>query len=172
MAARVRGEIRQKRGLPEWRIEEALHAWDEGREEEALDILRDSVTRFPLEPLPRFLRARLSFLQGRFAGADRELELVVALRADKPAWMEGWIALYRGLALRALGDEKAALDQFRRAAGQRRFKSTERGSLEMEECVPGTARCVAGPALPPLSAPEARESATHNAGSRDREGSP
>jgi tetratricopeptide (TPR) repeat protein len=154
--ARLAQEIAQKRGEPYARasepppadgglpgqIESALHAQDEGRSAAALEILRAAAAARPEHPLPRFLAGRILILDGKPREADPELRAAADLAAEPPPWMEGWIELYRGMASRELGRTRAGRGHFRRAADVRRFRSADRGLLELGEKGGGAAgRC-------------------------------
>jgi hypothetical protein len=103
--------------------------------------LHEGSAAFPLEPLPRFLRGRLLYLGDRCADAEPDLAAAAEADVARPQWMDGWIALYRGLAERSLGNESAALEQFRRAAALRRFRAADRATLELQAGRPPSARC-------------------------------
>ena len=82
--------------------------------------------------MPPFLLGRWHFEQGRFAEAERELTEAQKRAENPPAWMAGWTELYRGLAQKDLGHRKAAEAHFRAASEIRRFRSAERGLLELQ----------------------------------------
>jgi len=155
---RIAQEISQKQGLqpPEadsvkgansrdsdlaGRVRDALAAQDNGREAEAATLLTTAAEEYPQDPLPRFLLGRLRFVQGQFVAADRALSLALDRTSDPPAWMAGWIELYRGLAQDALGNRDAAAEHFRAASEVKRFRSAERGLLELRRGAPPKARC-------------------------------
>ncbi|HKB07773.1 MAG TPA: hypothetical protein VKF61_05780 [Candidatus Polarisedimenticolia bacterium] len=123
------------------RVGAALAAQDDGRDGEASTLLATAAEAYPQDPLPRFLLGRLRFEQGQFAAADRELSLALERASDPPAWMAGWIELYRGLAQNALGHREAAEKHFRTASEVKKFRSAERGLLELRRGAPSQARC-------------------------------
>jgi tetratricopeptide (TPR) repeat protein len=154
--ARLAQEIAQKRGeayaladepaassgsLPD-RIGDALRALAAGRDAEALDLLRAAAASHPRHPLPRFLAGRILLLDNRPEEADAELQAATDRFDEPPPWMEGWIELYRGMANRDMGKNRAARAHFRKAGEMRRFRSADRGLLELHEEKNGTAgRC-------------------------------
>jgi tetratricopeptide (TPR) repeat protein len=123
------------------RVRAALAAQDAGREAEAFRLLRAASEAFPGDPLPPFLLGRLHFEQRRFAGAERELAEAGRRAENPPAWMAGWIELYRGLALSAQGHRDAAQAHFRAASEIKRFRSAERGLIELQAGAPPHGRC-------------------------------
>jgi tetratricopeptide (TPR) repeat protein len=124
------------------RIGDALRALDKGRRGDALDLLRAAAAAHPDHPLPRFLAGRVLLLEGRPAEADAELRTAADLADEPPPWMEGWNEIYRGMANRDMGKNRAARSHFRRAGEVRRFRSADRGLLELNEERGGAAgRC-------------------------------
>jgi len=119
----------------------ALAAVDRGDDSEAIALLGALAGAHPGDPLPRFLMGKIHFDRGRFADAERELDATQERAPDPPAWMAGWIELYRGLVDKARGRRAAAEAHFRAASEVRRFRSAERGILELQEGVPPHARC-------------------------------
>jgi len=156
---RISVEIAQRQGLSETadaqvvssrnhggarladRVRAALAAHDAGREAEAFGLLREASAAYPGDPLPPFLLGRLHFEQRRFAGAERELAEARRRAENPPAWMAGWIELYRGLALSAQGRRDAAQEHFRAASDIKRFRSAERGLVELQAGAPPHGRC-------------------------------
>lgn len=123
------------------RARAALAAVDRGDDSEAIALLGALAGAHPGDPLPRFLMGKIHFDRGRFADAERELDAAQERAPDPPAWMAGWIELYRGLVDKARGRRAAAEAHFRAASEVRRFRSAERGILELQEGVPPHARC-------------------------------
>jgi tetratricopeptide (TPR) repeat protein len=123
------------------RVRAALAAHDRGRDPDAFALLGAASEAYPGEPLPLFLMGRLHFEQGRFAEAERDLAEARRRAADPPAWMAGWIELYRGMAQNALGHREAAEAHFRAASEIKRFRSAERGLLELQRGTPPHRRC-------------------------------
>jgi len=123
------------------RVRSALAAHDRGRDPEAFALLSAASESYPGEPLPLFLSGRLHFEQGRFAEAERDLAEARRRAANPPAWMAGWIELYRGMAQNALGHREAAEAHFRAASEIKRFRSAERGILELQGGTPPHRRC-------------------------------
>jgi len=123
------------------RVRAALAALDRGNDSEAIALLGAAAGAHPGDPLPRFLMGKIHFDRGRFADAERELDAAQERAPDPPAWMAGWIELYRGLVEKAHGHGAAAEAHFRAASEVRRFRSAERGILELQEGVPPHARC-------------------------------
>jgi tetratricopeptide (TPR) repeat protein len=123
------------------RMRTALAALDRGQEAEALAILDNAAESHPGDPLPRFLIGKIQFVGGRFAEADRELDAARECAPDPPSWMAGWIELYQGLGEKARGHRSVAQAHFRAASEIRRFRSAERGLLELQEGVPPHRRC-------------------------------
>ncbi len=122
----------------------ALKAQEEGRLGEAVALAGDA-TRKRDGLLASFVRGRALFLSGRFREADSELAEVERRMKDPPAWLEGWTDLYRGMAERRLGQRRAARAHFRQASEVRRFRSAERGILEMQSGEAANPRCAAEP---------------------------
>lgn len=114
------------------RVQAALAAHDKGHDPEAFALLGAAAEAYPTHPLPPFLLGRWHFEQGHFAEAERELTEAQKRAENPPAWMAGWTELYRGLAQKALGHRKAAEAHFRAASEIRRFRSAERGLLELQ----------------------------------------
>lgn len=145
--ARLAQEIALKRGEDFARADEpppaagslpdsirgALRALHGGRRGEALDLLRAAAAAHPAHPLPRFLAGRVLLLEQRPAEADAELRAAADRAEDPPPWLEGWIDLYRGMANREMGKNRAARAYFRRAGEVRGFRSADRGLLELNE---------------------------------------
>ena len=123
------------------RVQAALAAHDKGRDPEAFTMLGAASEAYPDDPLAPFLLGRLHFEQGHFAEAERELAEARKRAENPPAWMAGWIELYRGLAQNALGHRKAAEAHFRAASEVKRFRSAERGLLELQGGHPPHGRC-------------------------------
>ncbi len=119
----------------------ALAALTRGNDSEALALLGAAAAAHPGDPLPRFLMGKIHFDRGRFAEAERDLDAAQERAPDPPAWMAGWIELYHGLVEKARGHRGAAQSHFRTASEVRRFRSAERGILELQEGVPPHARC-------------------------------
>jgi tetratricopeptide (TPR) repeat protein len=152
---RVAREIAQKRGDTqtghghgaasthdmEQAVRGALRLQREGRSSEAIATLRRAAVAHPDQPLPRFLAGRILYTEDRPVEADRELEAAANLAVDPPAWMEGWIELYRGLLQDRLGNRRTARAHYRRASEVKRFRSAERGLFEMLGELPPHARC-------------------------------
>ena len=126
---------------PAVRVQAALAALDRGNESEAIALLKTAAEARPGDPLPRFLMAKVHFDRGRFADAERELDAARERAPDPPAWMGGWMELYHGLVERAREHRAAAQAHFRSASEVRRFRSAERGILELQEGVPPHGRC-------------------------------
>jgi tetratricopeptide (TPR) repeat protein len=122
-------------------VRAALAALDRGHDPEAIALLGAAAAAHPEDPLPRFLMGKIHFDRGRFADAERELEAARERAPDPPAWMAGWIEIYRGLVERSRGRAAAAEAHFRAASEVRRFRSAERGLLELQEGVPPNGRC-------------------------------
>jgi tetratricopeptide (TPR) repeat protein len=122
-------------------VASALTAHDRGRDSEALAILDAASEASPADPLPRFLLGRLRFEQGHFTEAERQLAYARERAQDPPPWMAGWLELYRGLAQDALGHPDAARAHFRAASEIKRFRSAERGLLELQKDDPPRRRC-------------------------------
>ena len=123
------------------RVQAALAAHDEGHDPEALALLGEASVAYPGDPLPPFLLGRLHFERRHFDEAERELAEAQQRAENPPAWMAGWIELYRGLAQNALGHRKAAEAHFRAASEIKRFRSAERGLLELQGGHPPHGRC-------------------------------
>ncbi|MFQ5878139.1 MAG: tetratricopeptide repeat protein [Acidobacteriota bacterium] len=149
--ARVRRELDEKRGAatagevgsPAWAplIDAALEHARGGRPGEAIAALNAAAAADPESPIPRFLKGRTLLRTGRAREAIAELEPLERSRADPPEWMQGWIEIYLGLAHRELGRPRAARSRFRRAGEVRRFRSADRGLLELRAGEPEDARC-------------------------------
>jgi tetratricopeptide (TPR) repeat protein len=126
--------------LPD-RVRAALRAQEEGRDPEALSLLAEAAQAFPDNPLPHFLSGRLHYLAGHDEEAGRGMAAALERVLDPPAWMSGWIELYRGLAESARGRRLAARAHFQAASQVRHFRSAERAILELQEGVPPHGRC-------------------------------
>jgi tetratricopeptide (TPR) repeat protein len=122
-------------------IEAALRAGAAGDSGASLALLQDAARAHPDSGLARFLIGRALFLAGQERAALPELAAAGRLVRKAPAWMEGWMELYRGLALRRLGDEARARDALRRAGAVRRFRSADRAVLELNQGREGNPRC-------------------------------
>jgi len=110
----------------------ALKAQEQGRLKEALALASDAVAARPDLVIARFLKGRILFLCGQFAQADSELAGVEERVTDPPAWLKGWTDLYRGIAESRLGNRRGARSHLRHASDVRRFRSGERGILELQ----------------------------------------
>jgi hypothetical protein len=119
----------------------ALSALDRGRDAEAITLLGQAAAAHPDSPLPRFLMGKIEFGRGRFAEADREFDATLERAPNPPAWMAGWIEIYRGLAERARGHREPARAHFKAASEVRRFRSAERGLLELQDGTSPHGRC-------------------------------
>jgi len=95
----------------------------------------------PGDALPHLLAGRLLFLAGKDAGAAKELGLARERAVDPPPWMAGSIELYLGLIESRLGHREEARAHFQAASEVRRFRSTERALLELQEGTPPHRRC-------------------------------
>ncbi len=89
----------------------------------------------------RFLRGRSLLLAGRYRQAEQELAAASEALGDAPPWMEGWIELYSGMAEAGLGNRRAARGHFRRASDVKKFRSAERGLLELQDGAVPNPRC-------------------------------
>ncbi len=119
----------------------ALRALEEDRLQEALAGASDAVRSHPERPLPRFVKGCILMKLGRDAEAEADLASAADLVRDVPPWMEGWIELDRGLANRRRGRERAARGHFHRASEVRRFRSADRGVMELLAGEPRNPRC-------------------------------
>jgi tetratricopeptide (TPR) repeat protein len=126
---------------PAGRVHEALLLLERGKDPEALALLGAAAADRPGDPLPRFLMGKIHFERGRFTEAARELDAALERAPNPPAWMAGWIEIYDGLVERARGHRDVAHAHFRSASEVRRFRSAERGFLELQEGVPPHGRC-------------------------------
>lgn len=122
-------------------LADALKAQEQGRLKEALALASDAVAAHPDLVIARFLKGRILFLRGQFAEADSELAEVEELVTNPPPWLEGWADLYRGLAESSLGNRRAARSHLRRASDVRRFRSADRGILELRSGELHNPRC-------------------------------
>jgi len=122
-------------------VRAALAALDRGDDTEAIAQLGAAAGAHPADPLPRFLMGKIHFDRGRFADAERELDAAHERAPDSPPWMAGWIELYHGLVEKTRTHGAAAEAHFRAASEVRRFRSAERGILELQEGVAPHGRC-------------------------------
>jgi tetratricopeptide (TPR) repeat protein len=95
----------------------------------------------PVAPTPRLARGRLLYLSGRDQEALGDLAVAASGSHDGPAWLQGWIQIYSGLAEARLGHAAEARDHFRAAAAVRRFRASDRGLLELGERGKDAALC-------------------------------
>jgi tetratricopeptide (TPR) repeat protein len=77
-------------------------------------------------------QGRALYQKGDARAAEEALAAAEETAAELPPWMSGWIELYRGMAADGAGDRRAARAHFRRASEVRRFRSAERGLLELQ----------------------------------------
>jgi tetratricopeptide (TPR) repeat protein len=137
--ARVEAEMRDKRD--DGGTAAAERAAREGRTDEALARLKALAAAHPGSALPRFLAGRTLFLAGRFPEAEAEFDAAADLEPEPPPWMEGWIELYLGMAEERAGDPRGARGHYRRASEVRKFRSADRGVLQLRAQEPRDGRC-------------------------------
>jgi tetratricopeptide (TPR) repeat protein len=95
----------------------------------------------PAAPTPRLARGRLLVLAGRHRAALDDLEVAAKGARGGPAWLQGWVEIYSGLAEAGLGHAAQAREHFRAAAAVRRFRASDRGLLELGERGKDAALC-------------------------------
>jgi predicted Zn-dependent protease len=130
---RIREELAVKRT--------ACPAGGDGDRTDRLGALGAAILADPAAPTPRLARARLLYLAGRDQEALGDLAVAVDGSRDGPSWLQGWSQIYAGLAEARLGHAAAARDHFRAASGVRRFRSSDRGLLELGERGKDAALC-------------------------------
>jgi tetratricopeptide (TPR) repeat protein len=92
-------------------------------------------------PIPRLARGRLLYLAGRDQEALDDLGVAAHGARGGPAWLQGWVEIYTGLAEARLGHVAAARDHFHAAAAVRRFRASDRGLLELGDRGKDAALC-------------------------------
>jgi tetratricopeptide (TPR) repeat protein len=95
----------------------------------------------PAAPTPRLARGRLLYLAGRDQEALVDLAVSAKGARGGPAWLQGWVEIYAGLAEQRLGHATQAREHFRAAAAVRRFRSSDRALLELGERGKDAALC-------------------------------
>ncbi|HYV85183.1 MAG TPA: hypothetical protein VFB49_04660 [Patescibacteria group bacterium] len=130
---RIREELAVKRT--------ACPAGGDGDRTDPLGALGAAILADPAAPTPRLARGRLLYLAGRDQEALGDLAVAVDGSSDGPSWLQGWSQIYAGLAEARLGRAAAARDHFRAASAVRRFRSSDRGLLELGERGKDAALC-------------------------------
>jgi len=111
---------------------ETLRLLEAGRRAEAIESLNQALSLSPDVASVRFLRGHLLLQAGEVERALPDLETADRLSVDPPGWLAGWLEIDLGQIARQTGRERAARSHFRRASEIRRFRSDDRGVLEME----------------------------------------
>lgn len=107
----------------------------------AIRALHAATARDPAHPVPWLLLGEILIARQRAAEAIEALEAAKARAGEAPAWLVGWVEIDRGLALRALGRERAARARFESASETHRFRSADRGLYELEAGSAAAGRC-------------------------------
>lgn len=135
---RTEGDLRSKRrSAPP----DVLRALEAGHRAEAIEALNAPIAASPDRASMLFLRGHLHFLEGHRVAAQADLEAADRQASDPPAWMEGWMQIDLGLIDRQVGRERAARSHFRRASEIKRFRSDDRGVLELKAGAPRNPLC-------------------------------
>ena len=131
----------------------ALRAVREHRGADAITILQQAATAHPGHPLPPYLAGQILFQLGRYREAMERFGVVLGARSTLPPWMEGWAAYYRGMAFRAIGQERSASSDLRRASEVKRFRAADLAVLELRVRPAGNPGCTPEPAAVSAAAP-------------------
>ena len=130
---RVREELAVKRT--------AFPIVDDHVRADPIEALGAAIRADPAAPTPRLARGRLLYLAGRDREAIEDLGVAAKGSRGGPAWLQGWTEIYSGLAEKRLGHSAQARDHFRAAVAVRRFRTSDRGLLELGERGKDAALC-------------------------------